>query len=220
MHSMAATVVLFLAVLMAGLVAGLLFGTVLEHEQLKVLPAKPWVLARQSIDAVFSRLMPWLWNTTLLLLAAAAYLTHDRARWLFAAAAAILLAGIVVTLVIEVPLNKQIASWTQETILPEWASVRDRWVRFHAVRTVAGVVAFDWQQSIALNCIAESARVLANLSDPIPQVKFKAANFFRGKNISVCDHISTAFGLFQASLYPGLIRKEVFEKCPMCRHEL
>ena len=142
MHSMVATVVLFLAVLMAGLVAGLLFGTVLEHEQLKVLPAKPWVLARQSIDAVFSRLMPWLWNTTLLLLAAAAYLTHGHARWLFAAAALILLAGIVVTLIIEVPLNKQIALWTQETIAPEWASVRDRWVRFHAVRTVAGVVAF------------------------------------------------------------------------------
>ncbi len=134
--------IVYCAVLMAGLVAGLLFGTVIEHEQLKVLPAKPWVLARQSIDAVFSRVMPWLWNTTLLLLAAAAYLSHDRARWLFGAGAVILVVGIVVTLVIEVPLNKQIAAWTQETISPEWASVRDRWVRFHAVRTVAGVVAF------------------------------------------------------------------------------
>ena len=63
---------------MAGLVAGLLFGTVVDHYQLRVLGREPWLAARQSIDSVFSRMMPSIWNTTLVLLAVAAYLNRGR----------------------------------------------------------------------------------------------------------------------------------------------
>ena len=142
MHPVAQRVVSYLAVLMCGLVAGLLFGTVVEHARLRVLDGPAWVTARQSIDAVFSVMMPWLWNTTLLLLVGAAYLNRGRSRGLFTASALILLAGIVVTLIVEVPINKQIASWTSTSMAPDWALLRERWLHFHAVRTVAGVVAF------------------------------------------------------------------------------
>ena len=81
-------VVSFAAVLFAGLVGGLLFGTALEQRQLNVLDASAWLAARQSIDSVFSRLMPWLWNTTLILLFVAAYYNHGAARWLMNAALA------------------------------------------------------------------------------------------------------------------------------------
>ncbi|MGI4854924.1 MAG: anthrone oxygenase family protein [Janthinobacterium lividum] len=135
-------VVSYLAVLMSGLVAGLLFGTVVDHAKLRVLDGPSWVVARQSIDSVFSVIMPWLWNTTLVLLVAAAYLHHGRTRGLFTAAALILLAGIVVTLIVEVPINKQIASWTATSIAPDWAVLRERWIHFHAIRMAAGVAAF------------------------------------------------------------------------------
>ena len=132
----------FAAVLLAGLVAGLLFGTSLEQLQLKALDASGWVVARQSIDAVFSRLMPWLWNTTLVLLFVAAYYNRGAARWLMNAAGAMLLLGIVLTLVFEVPINKQIAVWTPASVPANWAALRDRWVTFHFARTAAGMVAF------------------------------------------------------------------------------
>ncbi len=132
----------FLAVVFAGVIGGLLLGTAIEQHTLRVLDGRAWLTARHSTDAVFSRLLPWVWNTTLLLLLFAAYLNRGEARWLFAAAALLLLLGIAVTLVVEVPMNKQIAVWDAGAVPAEWASVRDRWLKFHNVRTGAGVVAF------------------------------------------------------------------------------
>ena len=132
----------FAAVLFAGLIGGLLLGTAIEQHTLKVLSGASWIIARHSTDAVFSKLLPWLWNATLLLLFAATYLNHGSARWLFLSAALLLLFGIVVTLVIEVPMNKQIALWDAAAVPPQWAAIRDRWLAFHNVRTVAGVCAF------------------------------------------------------------------------------
>ena len=135
-------VVLYLAIFLVGIIAGLLFGTAIEQQQLSALDAQGWFTARQSIDAVFSKLLPWIWNITLLLQIASAYLTHGINRALFMVSGLLLLAGIVVTLVVEVPINKQIAVWTPSTMPPNWTSVRDRWVRFHWLRTIAGILAF------------------------------------------------------------------------------
>ena len=134
--------VLYFAVLLAGIIAGLLFGTAIEQQRLSALDASGWVIARHSIDAVFSKLLPWVWNSTLLLLFASAYLMHGSGRALFVIAGVLLLVGIVVTLIFEVPINKQIARWTPTTVPPNWHSLRDRWVRFHWVRTLAGMAAF------------------------------------------------------------------------------
>jgi uncharacterized membrane protein len=131
-----------LAVLLVGLIAGLLVGTAIDHHRLRVLDAAAWTLARQSIDAVFGKLLPWWWNITLLLLLFAAYLNQGRTRWLFLSAGVLLLFGIVITVVIEVPINKQISSWTPASIPPNWMELRERWLSFHNVRSAAGVLAF------------------------------------------------------------------------------
>ncbi len=133
---------LYFAVLFAGIIGGLLFGTAIEQQQLSALDAQGWVTARHSIDAVFSKLLPWVWNITLILLFASAYLMHGMNRALFVVSGLLLLVGIVVTLIFEVPINKQIAVWTPSTMPPYWTSLRDRWVRFHWLRTVAGIAAF------------------------------------------------------------------------------
>jgi uncharacterized membrane protein len=83
-----------------------------------------------------------VWNITLLLLFASAYLTQGISRALFMVSGLLLLVGIIVTLVFEVPINKQIAVWTPSSVPPDWSSKRDRWVRFHWLRTVAGIAAF------------------------------------------------------------------------------
>jgi uncharacterized membrane protein len=134
--------VLYFAVLLAGIIAGLLFGTAIEQQRLSALDAAGWVIARHSIDAVFGKLLPWVWNSTLLLLFASAYVTHGSGRAPFVIAGVLLLLGIAVTLIFEVPINKQIAAWTPTTMPPNWSSLRDRWVRFHWVRTLAGMAAF------------------------------------------------------------------------------
>ena len=56
------------AVVLVGLIAGLLVGTAIEQRTLEVLDPAPWTIARHSTDAVFRRVLPWWWNSTLLLL--------------------------------------------------------------------------------------------------------------------------------------------------------
>jgi uncharacterized membrane protein len=47
--------------------------------------------------------------------------------------------ALVVTMLIEVPIVKQIVTWTVETLPGNWQQQRDRWVVFHIIRVVAGI---------------------------------------------------------------------------------
>jgi uncharacterized membrane protein len=47
--------------------------------------------------------------------------------------------ALVVTMLIEVPIVKQIVTWTVETLPGNWQQQRDRWVVFHMIRVVAGI---------------------------------------------------------------------------------
>ena len=136
------TPVSVLAVVLVGLIAGLLVGTAIEQKTLNVLDGPAWITARHSTDAVFSRVLPWWWNSTLVMLFLAAYLNRGGARWMFLVGGLLLLAGIVVTVAIEVPMNKQVAGWDAGAMPAGWVAIRDRWLRFHVVRTVLGAVGF------------------------------------------------------------------------------
>ena len=136
------TPVSVLAVVLVGLIAGLLVGTAIEQKTLLVLDPAPWTIARHSTDAVFSRVLPWWWNSTLVMLFLAAYLNRGGARWMFLVGGLLLLAGIVVTVAIEVPMNKQVVTWDPQALPANFLEIRDRWLRFHVVRTALGVVGF------------------------------------------------------------------------------
>ncbi len=131
-----------LAVVLVGLIAGLLVGTAIEQKTLLVLNPAAWTIARHSTDAVFSRLLPWWWNSTLILLFVAAYLNRGAARWMFLASGLLLLAGIVVTVAIEVPINKQVVTWDPQALPENFVAIHERWLQFHVVRTVMGAVGF------------------------------------------------------------------------------
>lgn len=47
--------------------------------------------------------------------------------------------ALLVTLMVEVPIDKQIKTWTAATLPTNWEQLRDRWNAFHVVRTFASV---------------------------------------------------------------------------------
>jgi hypothetical protein len=47
--------------------------------------------------------------------------------------------ALLVTVVTEVPIVKQIESWTPATLPAGWERLRDRWASFHLVRVAAGI---------------------------------------------------------------------------------
>lgn len=53
---------------------------------------------------------------------------------------ALYVVALLVTMIIEVPIAKQIASWTITTLPDNWQQLRDRWASVHIIRVVTGIV--------------------------------------------------------------------------------
>ena len=71
-----------------------------------------------------------------------ALLWRDRrspAFWWLLAGFVLLLAALVVTLAIEVPIDNKIKVWTASTLPSDWRSIQSRWELFHTVRTFLSI---------------------------------------------------------------------------------
>jgi len=68
------------------------------------------------------------------------YGSEPRVFWLNAVGFGLFLVALVVTLAVEVPIVKQIVSWTVATLPSDWERLRDRWSAFHLVRIGAATV--------------------------------------------------------------------------------
>ena len=143
------------AVIMVGLLAGLMIGTGLEQHSLRALDASAWVQEHQVMDSWFRVILPPWWNASVLLLAAAAFVSHGRDRWLFSASALLMLTSLLITVKVEVPMNRLIATWNAAAPPATWAAIRDRWLMFHRLRTTSGVGAF----LLAILALARSSSV-------------------------------------------------------------
>jgi uncharacterized membrane protein len=67
------------------------------------------------------------------------YNEQPRTFYLTLAGFALFVVALVVTMLIEVPIVKQIVTWTIGTLPGNWQQLRDRWVAFHIIRVVAGI---------------------------------------------------------------------------------
>jgi uncharacterized membrane protein len=131
-----------LAVVLVGLIAGLMIGTGMDQYTHRQLAMTPWVIEHQVMDALFRRVLPSWWYLTALLLVVSAVLTRGSSRTLFTVAAILMLVALVITVRVEVPMNRAIAFWNSAAPPADWAAVRDRWLWFHLFRTCCGAAAF------------------------------------------------------------------------------
>ena len=53
---------------------------------------------------------------------------------------AFFITALIVTVSIEVPIVKQIITWTDTSLPENWEQLRDKWGKFHIVRVLAGVL--------------------------------------------------------------------------------
>jgi hypothetical protein len=61
------------------------------------------------------------------------------AFWWLLAGFLLMVAALVVTLAVEVPIDNQIESWTVATLPGDWRSIQSRWEVFHTVRTFLSI---------------------------------------------------------------------------------
>jgi uncharacterized membrane protein len=119
-----------------------MIGTGMDQYTHRQLAMTPWVVEHQVMDALFRRVLPTWWNVTALLLTVSAFVSKGNARRLFAIAAVLMIAALIVTVRVEVPINRAIASWNVTAPPANWAAIRGRWLRFHLIRTCCGTIAF------------------------------------------------------------------------------
>ncbi|MGJ4843262.1 anthrone oxygenase family protein [Leifsonia sp. Le1] len=132
-------------IVLVGLVVGVYWGpwialtrTIATFEPAVLLP----LVARLSANLapVMTVLMPLALLVVAAAVAVAAF-GHPVTLILVAVAFVLLALTLVVTMAVEVPIVKTIESWTVDTLPPNWRAHRDRWVSFHLLRVVPGVVA-------------------------------------------------------------------------------
>jgi uncharacterized membrane protein len=51
---------------------------------------------------------------------------------------ALFVTALIVTMIVEVPIVRQILTWTDSTLPENWKKLRDRWGAFHIIRVAAG----------------------------------------------------------------------------------
>ncbi|WP_253785364.1 anthrone oxygenase family protein [Nocardia amikacinitolerans] len=90
------------------------------------------------------------------------YRNRTARRRLVAAALVLFALIVVVTAVVNLPINADQRDWLPTTPPQDWAHIRDRWQLAHAVRTAAAVIAFGCL------VVAETSGSRARLSSPNP----------------------------------------------------
>jgi uncharacterized membrane protein len=81
------------------------------------------------------------------------------AGWLALAGVLLMVAVLVVTLSVEVPIDNKIKSWTESTLPSDWRDIRSRWAAYHTLRTFL---------SLGAVAAAVGAALTARPADPAP----------------------------------------------------
>jgi hypothetical protein len=105
------SVVVLLAILVTGLLAGVMLGVAMEQQTAQKLPEAAWTFRQQNDDALFRKVMPFTFIAMMLLLIASIFFLHGRPRMAMVAATVAALAVIIVTAGWEVPINNGIVKW-------------------------------------------------------------------------------------------------------------
>ena len=66
---------------------------------------------------------------------------RSTAFWWTAAGFLLMVAALVVTLAVEVPIDNRIETWTAATLPADWRSIQSRWELWHTIRTFGSIAA-------------------------------------------------------------------------------
>ena len=133
----------FISILLSALVTGVFWGTWLglSRSMASLTPETFLTIGHTMIGnlgTIMAILMPAALLTTLPVL----YLLYRRRSGAFyptLAGLALFVVALLITLLVEVPLDNQFEEWTVTTLPANWQELRDRWEWFHVIRSWVSV---------------------------------------------------------------------------------
>jgi uncharacterized membrane protein len=134
----------FISILLSALVTGVFWGTWLglSRSMASLTPETFLAVGHAMIGnlgTIMALLMPAAMLTTLPVL----YLLYRRGSVAFyptLAGLILFVVALLITLLVEVPLDNQFSEWTVTTLSANWQQLRDRWEWFHVIRSWVSVV--------------------------------------------------------------------------------
>jgi hypothetical protein len=136
----------FLTIMLYVLVAGVMWGTWLSLGRTMTRYDATTFLAdgKHMIDNLATVMAVLMISAGVAGLVAVFLLFRRRsttAGWLALAGLLLMVAVIVVTLSVEVPIDNKIKTWTTATLPSDWQDIRARWAAFHTLRTFLSLAA-------------------------------------------------------------------------------
>lgn len=130
-------------VILAGLVAGIIFGVWIGFNP-QNLSAPTYVEQQQNAIKAFNTLMPLLGLITIIITLTSAFLQRqDKNIFIvLSMAAAFLIVSGLVTRFGNQPINSIVMTWSKDNVPDNWTELRDKWWALHIIRTLAALLAF------------------------------------------------------------------------------
>ncbi|CAL1517750.1 DUF1772 domain-containing protein [Chitinophaga sp. MM2321] len=140
---MITVIIRFFDILMAGLIAGTLFGIWIGFDP-KSLSAPTYVEQQQSVIKALNVLMPILGLITILLTITAAFLQsrHQAVFVTLLVAAGFLMISGLVTRFGNQPINSIVMTWDKMNVPANWTELRDKWWLLHKIRALTAFISF------------------------------------------------------------------------------
>jgi uncharacterized membrane protein len=145
----------FFGLLLLMLVTGIFWGPWFSlHRSINVFNPEEFIHIVRTLSANLAIPMRILMPSCilLLLLSVISYPHKDSLGFYLNLLALILsLVSLIITMLVEVPIVSQIKNWTVSTIPSDWETLRDRWLKYHVIRTFSSIVSFlSFSASIVL----------------------------------------------------------------------
>jgi uncharacterized membrane protein len=136
----------FVTLLLFSLVTGVFWGTwfSLSRSIAAITPGTFLEVGRlmiANLGGPMSALMPAAVLSAIMLCVLLIRRRQTRGSVFAGAALVLMVIAMIFTLIVNVPIDRQIQSWTTATLPPDWNAIRDRWEFYHGVRTLVSLVA-------------------------------------------------------------------------------
>jgi uncharacterized membrane protein len=133
----------FISIFLLALVTGVFWGPWLGlSRSIATFQPEVFLAVGHRMIRNLAPIMPFLMPAAMLSLAPVLVLSYSerpQTFYLNLAALALFIVALLITLIVEVPIDNQIMKWTAATLPPNWQQLRNRWETFHVIRTFASI---------------------------------------------------------------------------------
>ena len=137
--------VYFVALFLLTLVTGVFWGTWFTlTRSLEAFSPAEFIHIGQTIIGNVAVPMRVIMPSCIVFMAVSAWLYPLKSTgfYLNVIANVLIIATLLITLLVLVPIDNQIKAWTVATMPPDWTSMREQWQFFHTLRTLTSLAAF------------------------------------------------------------------------------